>query len=152
MLITFPIYNQNISLYKRSPMATAGQCMRTIRILLVDDNFSFLEAAARFLASDTNIEIIGQISSSLDAIQQVGQLQPDLILMDIAMPEVNGLEATRSIKAQPNAPRVIILTLYDNQEYRTASKAVKADGFIAKSEFGAQLLPLIHSMFSTQQA
>jgi len=132
-------------------MAIVGQFMRTIRILLVDDNFNFLEAAARFLASDTHIEIVGLVSSGQDALQQIEQLQPDLILMDIALPEVNGLEATRNIKAQPNPPRVIILTLYDNPEYRSASKAAKADGFIAKSELGAQLLPLIHSMFGVQQ-
>lgn len=126
--------------------------MRTIRILLVDDNASFLEAAARYLASDKKIEIVGQLSSSLEAMDQFHSLQPDLIIMDLAMPTINGLEATRSIKAQPNAPRVIILTLHDNPEYRSASQAVLADGFVAKSEFGAQLIPLIHSLFSAQEA
>ncbi len=126
--------------------------MRTIRILLVDDNASFLEAAARFLASDKKIEIVGQLSSGLEAIDQLHRFRPDLIIMDLAMSTINGLEATRSIKAKPNAPRVIILTLHDNPEYRSASQAALADGFVAKSEFGVQLIPLIHSLFETQEA
>ncbi len=133
-------------------MDSIGYCMRTIRVLLVDDNSSFLEAAARFLATETYIEIVGLLSSGQDVIEKMEALQPDLILMDIALPEVNGLETTRAIKAQPNAPRVIILTLYDNPEYRTASKAVRADGFVGKSELGAQLLPLINSIFNPIQA
>jgi DNA-binding NarL/FixJ family response regulator len=61
---------------------------------------------------------------------------------------MNGLDATREIKSDPNAPRVIILTLHDNPEYRAAAKAVRADGFITKTEVDLQLLPLIHQLFA----
>ena len=124
--------------------------MNTIRILLVDDNSAFLEAAARFLAADAGIEIVGLLSSGHEVIEQFQQLQPDVIILDIAMPNINGLEVARSIKAHPDAPRVIILTLHDNPEYRSASQAARADGFVPKSEFGAQLIPMIHSLFAAQ--
>jgi two-component system invasion response regulator UvrY len=118
-----------------------------IRTLLVDDSPEFLEAATRFLSSDPNIEIIGVSLSGADALEKVESLDPDLILMDLAMPGVNGLEATRVIKKQPNSPQIIILTLHDNLEYRLASDAVGANGFIPKSEFGSELLPQIYSLF-----
>jgi DNA-binding NarL/FixJ family response regulator len=121
--------------------------MNLIRTLLVDDSPEFLEAAGRFLASDPDIEVVGSALSGKEAIEQVALLNPDLILMDLAMPGINGLETTRRIKEETKAPRVIILTLHDNPEYRAASESVNADGFIAKSDFGAKLIPLIHQIF-----
>ena len=122
--------------------------MQAIRTLLVDDSSDFLDAAIRFLSSDPQIEIIGHSLKGTDAIQDVKRLNPDLVLMDLAMPGMNGLETTRQIKKMPNAPLVIILTLHDNYEYRMASEAVHADGFIPKSEFGVLLLPQIYSLFA----
>ena len=120
--------------------------MPPLRILLVDDNAQFLDVAARTLAAVPAIEIVGRALSGRDALEQVTQLQPDLVLMDVAMPNMNGLEATRHIKARPDAPRVVMLTLYDAPEYRAAAEAVGADDFISKAEFDAQVLPLIHAL------
>jgi NarL family two-component system response regulator LiaR len=120
--------------------------MPPLRIFLVDDNPQFLASAVRALATVSAIEIVGQALSGRDAVEQVTQLQPDVVLMDVAMPNMNGLEATRYIKAQPTAPRVVILTLYDAPEYRAAAEAVGADDFISKAEFDAQVLPLIHTL------
>lgn len=117
-----------------------------VRILLVDDSPEFLESAARFLSADSQVEVVGCALSGREALEQVALLQPDLVLMDLALPDMHGLEATRHIKVQAGAPHVVILTLYDNPEYRTAAKAVGADGFVAKSEFGTQLLPLLHRL------
>lgn len=117
--------------------------MPPLRILLVDDSPAFLESAARFLSRDVRFEIIGRALSGSEAVAQVGLLDPDLILMDLAMPGMNGLEATRLIKEQPDAPCVVILTLSDSTEYRVAAEAVGADGFVTKSEFGTALLPLL---------
>ncbi len=122
--------------------------MPSLRILLVNDNFTFLESATRFLATDARLEIIGRVLSGGEALEQVPRLCPDLVLMDLSMPGMNGLEATRRIKAQPSAPYVIILTLNDSKEYRAAALAVGADGFVTKSEIGTALLPLLHSLFA----
>ena len=121
--------------------------MSLVRTLLVDDSPEFLGAAARFLATDPEIEIVGYALSARQAIEEVTRLHPDLVLMDVAMPEMNGFVATRQIKERPNPPRVIVLTLYDNDEYRAQAQAAGADGFVAKSEFGTQLLPLIHTLY-----
>lgn len=136
--------------------------MSLVRILLVDDSLAFLKSAARFLSEEetrlkgspevapatslSKLKIVGWALSGREALEQIPQLYPDLVLMDLAMPEMNGLEATRCIKTQPNAPYVIILTLNDSAEYRAAAETVGADGLISKSEFGTALLPLIYSL------
>lgn len=122
--------------------------MPSLRILLVDDSPTFLESATRFLAMDARLEIIGCVFSGGEALEQVPRLCPDLVLMDLAMPGMNGLEATRHIKAQPSAPYVVILTLNDSREYRDAALGVGADGFVTKSEIGTALLPLLHSLLA----
>ncbi len=121
--------------------------MTVIRTLIVDDNPEFLEAAKRFLSADKQLKIIGIALSGQEAITQTDQLSPDLVLMDLAMPDMNGLEATAHIKRRPDSPHVVILTLHDTPEYREASNEVGADGFVTKSDFGVQLLPLIHLLF-----
>lgn len=120
--------------------------MPSLRILLVDDSLAFLESATRFLAIDKKLEIVGRVLSGEEALVQVPQLCPDLVLMDMAMPGMNGLEATRQIKERSSSPYVVVLTLNDGSEYRTAALAVGADGFVTKSEIGTALLPLIHSL------
>jgi DNA-binding NarL/FixJ family response regulator len=122
--------------------------MRPIGILLVDDNPEFLETAARFLMAETYFNVLGRARSGPDALEQSNQLKPDLVVMDLAMPGMSGLETTRHLKAIPDPPVVIILTLYDNAEYRAAAAAVGADGFVPKSEFGTDLQPLIHALFN----
>jgi DNA-binding NarL/FixJ family response regulator len=118
------------------------------RILLVDDSPEFLESAVNFLAADPRIHIVGRAFSGRGALEQVPVLKPDLVLMDVSMPEMNGLEATRRIKEQDERLPIILLTLHDNPEYRAAAQAAKADGFVAKSDLGIQLLPLIHQLLA----
>lgn len=120
--------------------------MPTTSTFLVDDSPSFLQSAARFLAADERIEIIGVALSAEEALEQVATLKPDLVLMDLNMPGMNGLEATRLLKAGPSPPRVVILTLNDTEEYRQAALQAQADGFVAKSDLGQKLLPLLESL------
>jgi DNA-binding NarL/FixJ family response regulator len=92
------------------------------------------------------------VSSSLEAIDQVELLKPDLVLMDVAMPHLNGLAATRRIKALPNGPRLVLLTVHDFPAYRAEAVAAGADGFLGKSDFGTHLVPLIRRLFSEGEA
>jgi DNA-binding NarL/FixJ family response regulator len=121
--------------------------MAPLRILLVDDSAEFLESAARFLTMYQDLNLIGSANSGYDAIARVQELRPDLVLIDLAMPGMNGLETTRLLKARAEAPRVVIMTLHDNSEYRDAAREAAADGFIAKSAIPSQLFPMIASLF-----
>lgn len=117
-----------------------------IRALLVDDSPIVLNSIVQLLTVDHQIEVIGKAESGEVAIDQVQQLGPDLVVMDLAMPGMNGLEATRRLKRFPKPPKVILLTLYNNAEYSMAARLAGADGFITKSEAGGTLLSLIHEI------
>lgn len=117
-------------------------------VLLVDDSPSFLQSALRFLACDGSLEVVGCALNGHEALRQAAVLQPDLVLMDWAMPEMDGLEATRHLKANNLAPCVILLTLHDAAEYREAARGAQADGLVAKADFGVKLLPLIAELLA----
>lgn len=122
--------------------------MAPLRILLVDDSAEFLESAARFLSNDQEILLVGIAHSGYEALARVAELRPDLVLIDLAMPGLNGLETTRLMKAGGAAPRVVIMTFHDTTEYRQAARDATADGFIAKSAIRSQLFPMIASLFT----
>jgi two-component system response regulator NreC len=124
----------------------AAASVQSVRVLVVDDSSDFLVWAIRFLCLDARIKVVGSATSGFDAIEQVALLHPDVVLMDVSLPDMTGLQVTRQIKALPDPPCVIISTLYDNPEYRAAAEDVHADGFITKSEFGTGMLPMIHKL------
>ncbi|MHB9141161.1 MAG: response regulator [Paludibacter sp.] len=109
--------------------------MKKQRVLLVDDSLKFLEVVKNMIKNNNNVKIIGSVSSGEEAIRITTLEHPDLILMDVSMPGMGGLMATRMIKKMGNPPKVIILTLYDTSEYREEAKAAGADGFISKLDF-----------------
>lgn len=123
--------------------------MNPLRILLVDDNPIFLEAAAHFLSRQPLMEIVGRAKTGLEAIRLVEQLSPALVVMDMAMPHMNGLEATRRIKSKSAPPRVIIVTLDSDAKCRADAQEVGADGFINKLECTESMLPLITKLFAS---
>jgi DNA-binding NarL/FixJ family response regulator len=116
--------------------------------LLVDDHAQFVDSLAQFLAVDARLEVVGRTGSGAAALERVAELSPDLVLIDLSMPDMDGLETTRRLKRLSNAPRVIILTLHDQSPYRAAARLAGADGFVSKSEFGTKLLPVIFGLFS----
>lgn len=127
--------------------------MLPIRILLVDDNSVFLNSVECFLSTDPAVKVVGRALSGRSALEQISSLQPDLVLMDLSMPEMSGLEAMRLIKARTDAPpKVVILTLYDHPQYRQASQAAGADGFVNKAELGTQLIPQICTLLGGNAA
>jgi len=123
-----------------------------LRILLVADSQTFLDAAIHALTVDPRIEVVGSALSGQEGVALVNEKQPDLVLMDIAMPGMNGMDATRRIKSQPNAPRVVMLTSYDIERYRSAARTAGADGFICKAHFDSELLPLLETLLSERSS
>jgi DNA-binding NarL/FixJ family response regulator len=117
-----------------------------VRVLLVDDHLAFLSLIAAELTSLHQLIIVGYARSGREALEQVCQLQPDLVLLDIAMPDMNGLEVARRIKAQPRPVAVVLVSLHDTPIYRAASVSV-ADGFVPKDALDMHLVPLITRLF-----
>jgi len=121
--------------------------MRMLRVLLVNDSPLFHQSAKRFFSLDNRIEMVGLAQTEGEAMSCVEQLRPDLLLIDLLMPGVNGFQISARIKSQPHPPRVIIMALDENQEYREAARAAQADGFLDKQELASQFGPLIESLF-----
>ena len=121
--------------------------MNRIRVLVADDNHIFLYSTVELLSDEPWIEVIGRAGSGLEAVEMEQILKPDLILMDWDMPGLNGLEATRRIKARADAPRVIMLTGHAEPEFAAAALNAQADGFVAKSEAWLRLLPSIRALY-----
>ena len=120
--------------------------MRTIRVLLVDDSRAFLDSAADLLARSLHVQVVGRASNGAEGVRLARELSPDLVLMDMAMPGMSGLLATRYIKLQPRPPRVVIVSFHDQSAYRLNAAQAGADGFIAKDTFGETVLALIESL------
>ncbi|HWQ32524.1 MAG TPA: response regulator transcription factor [Blastocatellia bacterium] len=120
-----------------------NQTAPVLRTLLVDDNSCFLKALTGMLLLEPRLAVIGYALSGEEAVRRTLALNPDLVLMDISMPGLNGLDATRIIKAQPQSPRIIIVTLSNDELLATAARYANADGFISKTEVSTELLPLI---------
>lgn len=121
--------------------------MTAIRTLLVDDNATILDSVERYVSTLPGIEVVGRAQSGHQAVQMAAQLGPDLVLMDITMPDMNGLEATRRIKRLARSPRVIMLSIHDQPEYRDAARLVQADGYVSKSELCPLLLLTVQQLF-----
>jgi CheY-like chemotaxis protein len=114
-----------------------------LRILLVDDNHTFLTAVSQCLVMLPEAEVVGQVTSGADALRQVEALCPDLMLMDIAMPHMNGLEVAARLQALPNPPRILFLSMHDNESYRAAARELGAVALVGKANFVLDLIPII---------
>jgi DNA-binding NarL/FixJ family response regulator len=121
--------------------------MLLVRTLLVDDNRDWLAALTALLDSYEEVDVVGLASTGRQALEWCAALRPDLVLMDVRMPEMDGLEAARRLKAAAGAPRVILMTLYALPEYREAALAAGADGLLFKGHVGQELAPLIRALF-----
>lgn len=118
-----------------------------IRILLVDDNTVFLKAATKFLNNLAGVEVVARATSAAEGLARAAELMPDLVLMDVVMPGMSGLEAVRLIKQGADSPKTVVLTLHSSEAYRSGARAAGADGFIAKNDFVVELPPLLESLF-----
>jgi DNA-binding NarL/FixJ family response regulator len=127
-------------------MALFDPAMEPISVLLVDNSPEFLQVAAAFLSMIPQVAVVGTARSGQEGLRLTARLCPDLVLMDLVMPGMNGLEATKMIRAQAVVPKIIMLTLYDIPEYRAAAAAAGADGFLNKADFTEGLLPLMRDV------
>jgi DNA-binding NarL/FixJ family response regulator len=115
-------------------------------ILIVDDNSGVRNVLTRILQKGREFSVVGEAEDGSEALELARALSPDLILMDLAMPRVNGLEATRKIKIERPGTKVIILTRYDEDAYRQAATQSGADAFLPKGTRLAELLATIRQV------
>jgi len=117
-----------------------------IRVLLADDQVLVRTGLRTILEDSGGFTVVGEASDGAEAVARCAELHPDVVLMDVRMPNVDGIEATRRTRAQPNPPRVLMLTTFDLDEYVYAGLRAGASGFLLKDVLAADLVSAIRAV------
>jgi DNA-binding NarL/FixJ family response regulator len=120
--------------------------MGKIRVFLVDDHALMCEGLRALLSYYSDVEVVGDVRDGAQAIAQVGQLRPDVVLMDIAMPGMNGIDATRVICEKYPDTRVLIVTQHDDRQYVVPLLQAGASGYILKRALGSDLVSALRAV------
>lgn len=120
--------------------------MTSLSVLLVDDHQGFINAAVRHLRRLDWLRIAGTAGNGIEAVAQCETLRPDVVLMDLAMPEMGGLQASRLIKAQDQPPYVVIASHFDDAEHREHALRAGADAFVSKLSYIHDVVPLLERL------
>jgi DNA-binding NarL/FixJ family response regulator len=132
-------------------MVGSGQGQSHYRILVVDDHPAFRRMLRSFVEQNSGWEVCGEASDGWEAVKRTTELQPDIILMDLDMPRLNGLEATRRIHRILPSIRILILTLHDNTILPRIAQESGAQGYVLKSESFDVLNRAIETMGSSDR-
>jgi RNA polymerase sigma factor (sigma-70 family) len=119
---------------------------RPVRVLLVDDDALMRAGLAAILSSDATIEVVGEATDGHEAIERVRQVRPDVALMDIRMPGLDGIAATREAVAAVPETRVVILTTFEQDDYIFGALTAGASGFLLKRTSPEELIAAIHAV------
>jgi DNA-binding NarL/FixJ family response regulator len=115
----------------------------TLQIMLVDDNLTFLASVKQSLKLVPNTHVVAEAHDGAQALVLAQNLHPDLMLLDIVMPGMSGLEVARAMQTWPRTPRVLFLSMHDNESYSLAAQALGTLGLVSKANFVTELLPII---------
>ena len=123
-----------------------------IRILIADDHTLFRNGICALLEDEPDMVVVGEADDGREAVRLASQLKPHVVLMDIAMPSLNGLEATRQIKREHPEINILVLTMYDHEEYFREMLEVGASGYIIKRAAATDLVSAIRAVYNGEAA
>ena len=126
----------------------AARSRKQIKVLLVDDHAILREGVHALLAREPDILVVGEAADGQEALEQVPRLKPDVVIMDIVMPNMNGLEATRLITERHPESRVLILSMYDDHEYVVQIIQAGASGYVLKRVVTEDLVRAIREVYA----
>ena len=125
-----------------------GDSVNPVRVFLVDDNDDFLDGVSECLAHLPEFLIAGRAHSGQETFARLEEMSADLVLVDMTLPDMSGLELTRRIKSNPSAPLVVLMTFHDSGAARLVAAAAGADGLISEAGLREQLAPLIEKLLN----
>jgi two-component system, NarL family, response regulator LiaR len=117
----------------------------TIRIVLADDHALVREATAELLDRSDGLRVVGQAADGVEALRLVGALRPDVLLLDLAMPGLDGLEVTRRVRELSPATRIVALTAHEEQPYVLAMLEAGASGYLSKASRGQEVVQAVRA-------
>jgi len=109
------------------------------RVLIVDDHQVMRKGIRALLENDPLWQVCGEAENGRQAVEKAGELQPDLIILDLTMPEMNGLEAARQIRNSSPGTKIVIFSMHESPQVRKESRDAGADAFVSKSALGDEL-------------
>jgi DNA-binding NarL/FixJ family response regulator len=118
---------------------------KTIRLLLADDHTIVRQGLAKLLEMEPDFEVVGEAENGREAIKKVEKLNPDIVLMDISMPLLNGIEATRQIKKNSPRTKIIILSMHAHDRYISELFSHGASGYLLKDASGSDIIQAVHA-------
>ena len=121
--------------------------MSRIRILLADDHTLFRQGVRTLLASETDMEVVGEAADGSAAAERAAELKPDVVLLDIGMPGPSSFETTRQIKRNRPETKVLFLTMYDDEDYLLEGMEVGANGYVLKDSPALQLVAAVRDVY-----
>jgi len=120
--------------------------MEKIRILLAEDHVVVREGTRELIQHEEDMEVVGEAGNGAEAVELAPRTKPDVIIMDITMPAMNGIEATKLIKAKLPSTAILILTAYDNDQYVSALLEAGAAGYLLKNIKGKELIDAVRAV------
>ncbi|MEO1821657.1 response regulator transcription factor [Dehalococcoides mccartyi] len=124
------------------------QTTQMIKVLLADDHVIVREGTRELIQRESGMMVVGEASDGVEAVEMSMKVHPDVVVMDIAMPRLNGIEATKQIKQLLPTTAILILTAYESEQYILAILEAGAAGFLLKNVKGTQLLEAIRSVYA----
>lgn len=121
--------------------------MKKIRVLLVDDHAILREGIKALLEKQDNIEVVAEAGDGREAIPKAAQFRPDVVVLDISMPTMDGLESTRQMKRDNPDIKVLVLTMHDNEEYFFQLLRAGASGYVTKKSVSRELVSAIEAVY-----
>jgi DNA-binding NarL/FixJ family response regulator len=125
--------------------------MKNPRLLIVDDHEIFRRGLRALLEPISDWQICGEAVDGLDAVEQCKSLKPDIVVLDVSMPRLNGLEAARLIIKEKPEPQIVIITQHDSPQIRSAAQEAGARAFVTKSAVGSDLVSAIKDLIRNSE-
>ena len=120
----------------------------TITVFLADDHAIVRDGLRAFLSAQPDIEVVGEASNGREALRQIAEIGPDVAVLDIAMPELNGIDATQQIRRASPATQVVILSMHATEEHIFRALQAGARGYVLKESAGAELVEAVRAVYA----